>query len=211
MAPRTEWWPRAAGVVLLALLAPVAALAEPGLIVRADRERVQLGRDEQVTLRVEVPEGAQSLRLFASRGVVGEPVAAGPNVFEATYLPPKQKFPQIAVVAAVADSPSGAIHGALTLPLWGEGIAVVKTRPRGQVLLRIGDATFGPAIADDTGTSTTTVVVPPGVAHAYHGERAIDLHIPDYPRVLLVPERTAVSIDAARTVEARLYAVEADG
>ena len=62
-------------------------------------------------------------------------------------------------VAAVAQTSNGPEVGYVAVPLWGQGDAVVKTRPRARIEVSIGDRTFGPVKADGTGIALVPVVV----------------------------------------------------
>jgi len=159
-------------IALIALL----ALA---LHIASDPARLQLGEGTTAHVTIEVPEGASAPRLSASAGSIGEVVRQADGTWAAQYTPPDETVPQVAIISAVARTERGGPQAAyVAVPLWGQGDAVVKTRPHARIEVSIADQTFGPVKADATGTALVPVVVPPGIAAARHGARDIDLHIP---------------------------------
>src|SRR5207245_9944994 len=85
-----------------------------------------LGRDAHAVLRV---QSAVQPELTVSVGRVEAPSRTGEETWEAQYVPPDDEIPQVAIVMAVAAGDVAWI----ALPLWAEGDAVVKTRPRGRI------------------------------------------------------------------------------
>ena len=118
-------WPTLA----LALWLGPAARADVGLRLSVSPARLLLGTDTEAKLRIEVEPGTGQVEAWASVGVVGEPKAIGSGVFEARYSPPRQRFPQLAILAVLAQTGAGPVHGWIVLPLWGQGAAEVRTRP----------------------------------------------------------------------------------
>jgi hypothetical protein len=102
-------------------------------------------------------------------------------------VPPRETFPQVAILTATV---SGELAWT-SLPLWGRGVALVQTRPGARISVEIGPRTFGPAQADERGEAKVPVIVPPGVHEVRHHERRIPLPVPDAPRlhVVLLGER----------------------
>ena len=147
---------------MLLLLAALTVTTQPALL--------RLGSDVRALVHVEC---AGEPALSASVGRIEKVRRAGSG-WEADYLAPDEPVPQVAILTAVAAGQFGWV----ALPLWGEGDAVVKTRPRASIKVRIGSEEFGPAVADAQGEALVPVVVPPGVNEAFHGKRAIDLHVP---------------------------------
>jgi len=178
------------------LLLAVALSAEPALI--------RLGADARAVLRV---ESAEKPAISASVGRVESLRQSGNGAWEAQYIPPEDALPQVAIVTAVAADEAAFI----AIPLWGEGDAVVKTRPRGRISVEIGEQTFGPVVADDHGEAVVPVVVPPGVQEAHHGKRVIALHVPPSRTIHLALGRAVVEADRAQTVPVFVAAVTARG
>ncbi|HEX4386276.1 MAG TPA: hypothetical protein VH083_25150 [Myxococcales bacterium] len=119
------------------------------------------------------------------------------DAFEADYLPPEEPIPRVAIATAVAAGK----FGWLAIPLWGAGDALVKTRKHAQISVQIGDQTFGPAEADAEGDALVPVIVPPGVNEAFHGKRAIDLHVPKTQTLQLALGAQRLLADRAQVVQ----------
>jgi hypothetical protein len=130
----------------------------------------------------------------------------GEGRWTAEYLPPDDTVPQLAVISALA---AGEV-GLYTLPLWGQGDAIVKTRPRARIEVQIGRERF-PAIADATGTAVVPVSVPPGVHEAKHGSQSIDLHVPPLRLLHAMVDRDSVRADGSGEAQLLLFAVGGDG
>jgi len=129
--------------------------------------------------------------LRASVGEVEEVRRIGPGLFEARYLLPTTRYPEVAVLVAFApwphpDAPSGAA-GALRVALATEVELPGSSEPGAQLTLQIADRTFGPTTVDREGRFRVPVIVPPGAGTARstvrdrHGNRRverIDLRLP---------------------------------
>lgn len=202
-----------AALVAATLSAAPAFAAGPAQALRfaVEPSPVVLGRDAEALLRIEAPADATGLDLQVSVGAVEQIRRVGEGRWEARYLPPKQRFPQLAVLAAVAATPRGAQHGWTALPLHGQGAAEVKTRPGTKVTLRIGEREFGPVVADERGRARVNVVAPPGVREAWFGKEPHDLGVPEVPRIQVIVERRAVEGDRAQALQVRVYEVDFDG
>jgi hypothetical protein len=153
-------------VLPLLLLLPLLAQATP-FAVTATPAQVVLGRDTAVELRVEVPAGTPALRATASVGTLTALPAPAPAVQAWRWVPPDIRYPLLAVVAFWADTPEGppevtTVH----LPLLGRTNLQVKTARGADVVVRIGEASFGPVRANSRGKAQVPVEVPPGVKEA---------------------------------------------
>ena len=179
------------------------ALLLAGLTIASDPPRVQLGEPAKARLRIQAPSEP---RLSASTGRIENLRAAGVGGWEADYLPPDDSVPQLALISATA---SGEV-ALFTLPLWGQGDAVVKTRPHARIEVRIGEERF-PAVADETGTAVVPVNVPPGVTAAKHGQQSIDLHVPPLRLLHAALDRDKARADREERVQVLLFAVRPDG
>src|SRR5207302_1591866 len=131
----------------------------------------------------------------------------GEQTWEAQYVPPDDEIPQVAIVMAVAAADVAWI----ALPLWAEGDALVKTRPRGRITVEIGSQTFGPVVADPRGEAVVPVVVPPGVTQARQGKRMIPLGVPPTRTVHVAFGAAGPRADRAQTVAVYAIATTADG
>ena len=140
-----------------ALLASPAAAAGGGLSVRAQPDRLSLGPDARAAIEIEgVGDSPPSLTVNVGRVERLRPAGAGR--FVADYVPPAERHPQVAIVAASA----GGAWGWTSIPLVGRGLAVARSAPHARIRVTIGDAAFGPVTADASGEARVPVVAPPG-------------------------------------------------
>src|SRR5207302_76594 len=150
------------------LCAEVEGTSPSGAEVLVDGAPAAVAEDGR--FRVRVPAAPDK----ASVGTIEGLHRARDGIWEAQYVPPDDAIPQVAILTAAA----GGEVAWLAIPLWAEGDAVVKTRPRGRISVDIGSQTFGPVVADAHGNAVVPVVVPPGVYEAHQGKRVIPLHVP---------------------------------
>lgn len=188
-----------------------ARAGEPaaGLRLGAEPAELLLGQDLGARLTIQTEPGAAQLRLSASVGTIEGLAQVGPGRFEARYLAPKQRLPQLAIVAATARGAAGPLHGWMVLPLWGQGVAQVDTVPGRPVTLRVGSRTFGPVTADEQGQAQVPISVPPGVGEVYFGKQRIDLGLPPLSRVQAISARGALPCDREESVPVRIYVLDA--
>jgi hypothetical protein len=216
--------PRACGLllllpVLLAGTAPAQAAGTeqasgagtPRIRIHCASERMLLGEDGETELRIELDAEATELQVLASRGEVGPVRRVAPGVFRATYVPPPQRYPQVAILAAVAQGPRGVMDGWTVLPLWGQGVAEVHTRAGKPVSLSVGEKRYGPLPADAQGVARIAVEVPPGVHEAWFEGRRIDLGVPPLPLAQALAERRQLQADREELVGVRIYTVTPEG
>ena len=151
---------------MLLLLSLAVAIAAP-LRLDVTPSRVVLGDDAaRAALTI---TSATKPTLSANVGEIHNLRREGPETWIAEYVPPSELFPQVAIVAAVAED-----EVAWTaIPLCGHGVAQVRTRRRARISVKIGGETFGPAEADAHGEALVPVIVPPGV-HEQVGDDAVE-------------------------------------
>ncbi|MGI5864529.1 MAG: outer membrane protein [Myxococcales bacterium] len=201
--------------LLLAAWPGPSRAGQPPLVgaiaVRAQPERLTLGEGASATLAIEAPADLDGLELTCSVGTVEAVERVGPGRFQARYVPPSKRYPQVALVSAtgrVGDTPH---QGWTVIGLWGQGDAVIHTRPGASISVRIADAVFGPATANDRGIAVVPIVVPPGVREGFHGKRPIDLGLPQVPHVHVALERRRALADRQEELTVWAYAVTAAG
>lgn len=200
MRPRTDIGRLPALVLLLA-----AGAARAGeLRLELAPAELPLCADETALLRV---QSAAEPLLAASAGRLSPPRPDGPGRWVATYRPPEECHPQLAVVSAAA----GGQWAWAVARLSGRGDALVNTAPGAVISVRIGDRGFGPATADARGRALVPVEVPPGVRAVRHGKRAIPLDLPPMQRVHVAVDRLALPADRGGAVAVRAFAVQDDG
>lgn len=188
----------------LALLVAASTARAGEVRLEASAAQVALCAGEGAELRL---QSASPPALSASAGVLSAPRPAGPGRWVVDYRPPKECYPQVALVSAVADGG----WAWLAIRLVGQGDALVRTAPRAVISVRIGTREFGPATADGWGRALVPVVVPPGVHSAWHGRREIPLQLPDMRRVHVALEGGSLAADRAGEVVVRAFAVRDDG
>jgi hypothetical protein len=176
-------------------------LVAAALHIQADPARLELGKSSARAV-VHVTSQAEP-RLSANVGSLVKLRREGPESWTAEYVPPRETFPQVALLAAVA---AGELAWT-SLPLWGRGVAEVQTRAGARISVDIGARTFGPALADERGKALVPVIVPPGVHQVRHRGRRIDLPVPEAQRLHVVlladragadrPEKVTICVLAA--------------
>lgn len=198
--------------------APLVARAQepaPGaggvLRITAEPPRLLLGRDAGAELRIQAPPEVEELAVLPSAGRVEGVRRLSGGGFTARYLPPPDRAPQVAILAALGRTARGAVDGWLAIPLSGQGEARVRTAPGAEITLDIAGRAFGPRRADAQGVAVIPVVVPPGVTEAHHGFRPVDLKVPERPLLHAVADRSAVRADRAEQVRVYAYVVAPHG
>jgi hypothetical protein len=146
-------------------------------------------------------------RLSASVGTISNLRRESADKWIADYLPPSESYPQVAIIAAAA----GGQLSWTTLPLSGQGMAVVHTRPGAEISVEIGDRSYGPVKADGQGEAQVPVIVPPGVHEVRHLGKAIDLPVPEALRVHVVLLEDRIRADRVEKVQVRILAVDETG
>lgn len=132
--------------------------------------RFVLGRTESsaVHFYVEEAEGEDErpLRVSVNVGRFEAVTREGPGHYRAVYVPPTTRFPQVALVAVWRETGPEAPIDFFRIPLHGVTKLPVSTKPRSNVTVELGDATFGPVEADAKGEAVVPLLVPPGVKEA---------------------------------------------
>ena len=131
---------------------------------------IVLGRTQAatVTIGVEEPPGTEDrpLRLSVNVGAFSEPVRIGPGKFKATYVPPPERYPQVALVAVWKETGPDARIDFIKFPLFGTTRVPVVSRNAVEVRAKIGFDSFGPVPADRKGRALIPVTVPPDFLHS---------------------------------------------
>jgi len=139
-------------------------------------------RDAQVSLTVNV-------------GSITEPVPTQDGTFTATFQPPSQEGPQVALFHATVKQGSREARTWLALPIHGAHLLRFKAPARSRVRVNVGGATFGPISIPASGEASVPVKVPPGISSAevYIVERSgksrtqtVPLPAPRFARIRLV-------------------------
>ena len=165
-----------AAVRLRAGSASASAPVEPPpgrVTIQASPPLAVKGRDVEVSLAVTVLDssgrvdpGAAPPLLSSSAGSVRDLRPAGPGHFTARYQLPVARYPELAVITAVAPRcplcPTPRAMGAAVVPLSAAIDLPGHTEPHVRISVEVGGRIFGPVTADDGGEFRIPVVVPPG-------------------------------------------------
>jgi hypothetical protein len=182
------------------------AAASGGLSLRVEPQRLVLGPEVRAAIVIE-GSGEVPPAISVSVGRVERLRPAGESRFVAEYVPPAERHPQVAIVAARA----GDSWGWTAIPLAGRGLAIAHSAPHARIRVTIGDASFGPVTADASGEARVPVVAPPGVRFAYQRDKPLDLNIPPALHVHLALGCSEANADAARDVPLRAFVVAPSG
>ncbi len=193
-------------------LSPARAAAQtnaPVIELTIDPPKLVLGRTPhaEVTAVIKGVESHRSADIhidFAvNTGELTEHQQITPTTVKARYIPPTDYFPQYAIVSAKAQVGDQTVRNWIVVPLWGVGEVTVKSLPLSMVTLKVGDESFGPFKANRRGRVKIPIVVPPGIRTGTVGKQVIDLKVPRFNRIAVLPEqRTLVAGDRERT---RIY------
>jgi hypothetical protein len=186
------------------------------------RPKLLLGTDTQVdvTLDIRGPESAAfaPVRALANVGTLEMPRASGgPGHFSAHYVPPPERYPQVALLVVELASGPRRMHVAARIALEGSTVVPFHTSPGAAVTMRVADHSFGPVTADQRGRVEIPILVPPGVragiarAVDHNGaarETEVDLQPAPFVRVVVLAPPT---LDVGSFSEIVLLAAEPDG
>lgn len=191
--------------------APAAPAQGGALRISAEPGQLLLGRDGVAELRIAAGAEVEDVSVTASVGKVEGLRRLPGGGYAARYRAPAERVPQVAIVAAVGHLRGAAVDGWIAIPLYGQGDARVRARPGTPVVLRIGDALFGPRTAGPDGVAAIPVVVPPGVREAHHGFAPVDLKVPETPLLHAVIDRAAIRADRPETLNVIAYVIAPHG
>ncbi|WIG97276.1 hypothetical protein [Myxococcus sp. SDU36] len=156
--------------LLMVLAMPVAGMAgAPDVTVTWSPERIVLGTDAPVTLKVQVPAGTGPLHAAASTGTFASNRVEGGAVRLFDWRPPSVRYPQVAVLLFWTDAPAADAPPPVTvvrLPLVGLTELDVATAAGAHVEVEVANRRFGPVRANGRGQARVPIEVPPGVRQA---------------------------------------------
>jgi hypothetical protein len=210
--------------------APATAPAEPAepvpsgpttVTLTPARSRLLLGTDGEVTVVLDISgvqaERFQPVRAVATVGTLEMPRAAGPGHFIARYVPPAERYPQVALLVVELASGARRMHVAARIALEGSTVVPFHTSAGASVTMRVADRSFGPVAADARGRVEIPILVPPGIragiarAVDHSGaarETEVDLQQAAFARVVVL---APAALDVGSFSEIVLVAVEPDG
>jgi hypothetical protein len=204
--------------------APSSATSTPSVTawLRPSRARLLLGTEKEIAVELAITgadaRGFEPVRALASAGVLEMPRAAGGvGRFVARYLPPPDRFPQVALLVVELAAGSRRVHARAQVALDGSTVVPFHTSPSAAVTMRVGDQTFGPIVADRQGHVDIPIVVPPGIRtgtaravdhNAAARETVVDLQLPPFPRIVVL---APPGLEVAGFAEITVLAVEPSG
>lgn len=213
-------WKICRAISMAALIATSCALSAPvwAASIVLDEEPVILGRTESVgiTIKVDEPPGSEDrpLRLAVSVGSFSGLTRMGPGEYRSVYVPPATRFPQLALVAIWRETGPEAAVDFLRIPLHGATKIEVSTRRNSEVSAKVGEAVFGPMLADADGKTLIALVVPPGVREAHVTAksesgmvttRTQDIDVPPYNRLTAAVVPHAILVDGRQWSRIHLH------
>ncbi|MFL5319987.1 MAG: hypothetical protein ACJ790_10070, partial [Myxococcaceae bacterium] len=143
--------------------------------------------------------------------------------FSATYTPPKETYPQVAIVRAEITEAGNKRNVWSAVPIYGVHTVKLTTKPLAKVELQIGELRFQSDVSSDSkGHVEIPVQVPPGIDAGKarsvdrlgnKAEKPVQLEPPDFARARLAPAgRDAVASWAdEKALALEIYAVKRDG
>ncbi|HEX3901981.1 MAG TPA: hypothetical protein VH853_03965 [Polyangia bacterium] len=227
--------PRAGLVLWLAgtALGPAARAADPApepapesassttIAMVPARSSLELGVDQEVTISVDLtgPDAERfvPLRALATVGTLEPLRAVAPGHFTARYLPPPDRFPEVALLLVELGNGAARLHCTTRIALEGSTLFPFHTGGGASVTMRVGDRQFGPVVADHQGHVEIPIDVPPGVRKAAaravdntgaSRETEVDLQLPAFPRLLLL---APASLEVGSFTEITVCALDEDG
>jgi hypothetical protein len=190
--------------------------------LHADQPRVVLGQHARVELEI-IARGAPadaSLELWTSAGRLSEVRRESAEIFRATYFPPPEHFPRVALLLATLRAGGARERGWLAIPLIASERLPVQTKPKSQVELAIGTTVYGPVRTNASGKVRVAVKVPPGIRTARVRVRdpfgnvndtTVDLRPPHFARLKLIASADRASWADPEPVPLEVFAVMPDG
>jgi hypothetical protein len=211
-----------AGALERRLEAPLQPAGRTVITVLVKPTPLILGRDEKAEVRIRVADAAgkpspAGLRLSASTGVLGRVTEVAPGEYRATYKPPREKFPQVALILALSVGDGAfATHA---LPLHAAVVVPGEGEPGGQMRILVDGRLFGPVKVDERGRFKLPIVVPPGGravgvftdAAGNSRQREIDLKLPPFKRVVAAALPNELPAGAGSRTEILASVVDARG
>lgn len=189
--------------------------------MRVDPPFLVLGKVGEATIEISGADTTARVGLTVNVGSVTGLQSLGGGRWKASYRPPGERRPQVAIF--LADLALGEHHDRVwaSLPLHGSAPLPITTKPEAKVEVTIAGQTFGPVTADKQGRVVLNVIVPPGVRTASvratdklgnANVKEVDLAPPRFARLRAAPpSRDAVSWADPEGLELEFFAIEPDG
>ena len=193
--------------------------------ITANPSSLTLGRDGGSTLNIQLSgQDKASLKdvdlvVLTNSGTVENVTHLGDGTFAASYKPPNQFFPHLALITVADKRDPNRTYGSFAIPLIGKANFPVVGQPRSNVLVRIDEREFGPVPADAAGRAQVPIEVRPGfidakVISVLNGQKRVeplDMQVPPANRVALFPMSESVPADPAISIPVRAFVLTAGG
>ncbi|MEQ1569283.1 MAG: Ig-like domain-containing protein, partial [Myxococcota bacterium] len=191
--------------------------APPPFAAEVSPRSLVLGRDAGSALSFDA--GPEGVEVRSTVGAV-EGLARQPDgEWTARFVPPKLKYPHVALVvwASSADPLRSAGHAVIGLT--GNADYPVKGPPGATVSLEVGGRTFGPTTLGADGKGKIPLEAPPGVTvgtqittvAGQESREELDLKVPETRRIALYPLPGSIAADPARAIPLRVVVVMPNG
>jgi hypothetical protein len=181
-----------------------------------------LDRGAKAEVRVHARDAAgrptrAPLRVGASVGKVSALKEVEPGEYRALYEPPEERFPQVAIVAAL--SVSDGAFASCPIKLYARISVSGEGEPGGTMQIVVDGRTFGPQSIDAQGRFSVPVIVPPGGRAVgtsvdrlgNRRTRDIDLRLPPFPRLLFATLPPELPADGRARAEIVAFLIDARG
>ena len=204
---------------LLALvLGATAVHVEPAVLTLGTGSTAQI---EVLALGpADAPLPDAKVSIEASLGQVSKVEALGGGRFRATFTPPPEHHPLVALFEVRIEARGKVTRAWASLPIRASAVLKIETKRHARVNVDVGPLKYGPVRANGRGKVRLHALVPPGVATATvhsvdeagnSSDKQIPLYPKPYPRVRAALSRSVASWIDPQPVEIEVFAVSPDG
>ncbi len=193
--------------------------------VTASPDSLLLGRDDAATLTIDLSGTAAGdisktqLAVTTTSGQVTNLTHLGDSRWSARYEPPKQQYPQLALITVSDQNDPSRTYGHARIRLIGKTPYPIAAAPNATVILSVSGRDFGPVMTDSAGKAKLPIEVPPGIGEITQittvgAETQRDLKklkVPTSPRIALMALPAGVPADDRVTIPVRAVVSTATG
>jgi len=180
------------GVALLAQAVLLTSVRAETLSYTTDPSPVVLDEREAALIELRGLPGSGRVKAAANVGRLEPEGSEGPRV-RLRYLLPSGGFPRVACFLLWREGMRQ--PAVLRVPLHGQAVLPIRTRPHAQVTIRVAGREFGPKPSDRRGRLSMEVLVPPGVTEAravavdargLRTHKTVRVRLPEYNQLALL-------------------------
>ncbi|MBN2499097.1 MAG: hypothetical protein JXR96_31200 [Deltaproteobacteria bacterium] len=150
---------------------PVCPAPAGQILISAKPNHLLAGQDQHSQLDIQVfdsrgaPVAGAPITLSVNTGILHAVEDLGQGRYRASYVPPSDAFPQVAII--MAANPAGArldrvAVGRVVIPITARIDLPGKTAPGTRMRMVVAGRSFGPVQADRSGQFNLPILVPPG-------------------------------------------------